>query len=183
MKKKYIRFCLTLTTAAALFCGCGSGQTAKLPDCPFSELTWESTVKDMEQTEGTEHETYDSVYGGTTYTYEKEYLGVCGTVKYMFDENEALASIAWAYGSEDADELYRLYETIHEDVVTAHGESGYNTDKETNYGDVWYLEDGNIIISAMVTDSQKALQFAYLSPSHSTNAEDTHTSDKPDLIQ
>ena len=106
-----------------------------------------------------------------------------GTVKYMFDQDEKLASIAWAYGSDDADELYKLYDTIHADVVAAHGESGYNTQKETNYGDVWYLEDGNIIISTMVTDSQKALQFAYLSPEQSTAAEDKYTSDKPDPIK
>ena len=68
-------------------------------------------------------------------------------------------------------------------MVAAHGESGYNTQKETNYGDVWYLEDGNIIISTMVTDSQKALQFAFLSPEQSTAAEAKYTSDKPDPIK
>lgn len=183
IKKKFFTLCLTLSFSAALLCGCGSKETAVLPDCPFSDLKWASSVKDMEKAEGTDHETYDSVYGGTTYTYDKEYQGVSGTVKYMFDEDEKLASIAWAYGSENADELYQLYEAIHADVVAAHGESGYTTEKETNYGDVWYLEDGNIIISTMVTDSQKALQFAYLSPERSTSAEDKYTSDLPDLIQ
>lgn len=182
-KRKIFRLCLTLSFAAALLFGCGSNASSTLPDCPFSDLKWSSSVKDMEKTEGTDHETYDSVYGGTTYTYGKEYQGVSGTVKYMFDEDEKLASIAWAYGSDDADELYRLYETIHADVVAAHGESGYNTQKETNYGDVWYLKDGNIILSTMVTNSQKALQFAYLSPEQSTNADDRYSSDKPDLIK
>lgn len=183
MKKQLIHFCLTLFLAAALLCGCGDKEASLLPDCPFTELKWSSSVKDMEQTEGTDYQTYDSVYGGTTYTYEKEFQGVVGTVKYMFDEDDKLASIAWAYGSDDADELYRLYETIHADVVKTHGESGYNTQKETNYGDVWYREDGNIIISTMVTDSQKALQFAYISPEQSTSVEDKYESDKPDLIQ
>lgn len=183
MKKQLINFCLALFFAAALLCGCGSKELANLPDCPFSDLKWTSSVKDMEKTEGTDYETYDSVYGGMTYTYEKEFQGVPGTVKYMFDGDDKLASIAWAYGSEDADELYQLYENIHADVVEAHGESGYNTQKETNYGDVWYREDGNIILSTMVTESQKALQFAYISPDQSTNAEDKYESDKPDLIQ
>lgn len=183
MKKKICSLCLTLFFAAALFCGCGSKKSEALPDCPFSELKWESSVKDMENVEGTDHETYDSVYGGTTYTYDREYQGVPGTVKYMFDQDDKLASIAWAYGSDDAEELYKLYDTIHADVVAAHGESGYNTQKETNYGDVWYLEDGNIIISTMVTDSQKALQFAFLSPEQSTAAGDKYTSDKPDPIK
>lgn len=182
-KKKITSFCLVLSFAAALLFGCGRGASSTLPDCPFSDLKWSSSVKDMEKAEGDDHETYDSVYGGTTYTYDKKYQGVSGTVKYMFDEKKKLASIAWAYGSDDTDELYQLYEKIHEDVVAVHGESGYNTQKETNYGDVWYLEDGNIILSTMVTDSQKALQFAYLSPEQSTSAEDTHSNDKPDLIQ
>ena len=171
IKKKLFSLCLTLALVAALLCGCGGKKNAAFPDCPFSELTWASSVADMEKAEGIDYETYDSVYGGTTYTYSKEYKGLPGTVKYMFDAEKKLASIAWAYGSDSADELKQLYENIHADVAAVHGESGYNTDKETNYGDVWYLEEGNIIISTMLTDSQKALQFAYLSPEQSTSKE------------
>lgn len=182
-KKRILTLCLTLMLAVLSLTGCGSKASGTLPDCPFSELKWASSVKDMEKIEGGDYETYDSVYGGTTYTYDKEYQGVTGTVKYMFDDKKHLACIAWAYGSESADELYRLYETIHADVEKKHGTSGYNTEKETNYGDVWYLEDGNIIISTMVTNSQKALQFAFLSPEQSTAKEDTNTSTVPDLIK
>ena len=183
MKKKICSLCLTLFFTAALLCGCGSKKSTALPDCPFSELKWESSVKDMEKVEGTDHETYASVYGGTTYTYDREYQGVPGTVKYMFDQDDKLASIAWAYGSDDAEELYKLYDTIHADVVAAHGESGYNTQKETNYGDVWYREDGNIIISAMITESQKAFQLAYVSPDHSTAESDRKQNSKADPIK
>lgn len=183
MKKKLLRLCTILSLSAAIICGCGSKASAALPDCPFSELKWASSVKDMEKTEGTEYDTYDSVYGGTTYTYEKNYLDKTGTVKYMFDEKEQLAGIAWAYSSEDEDELLSVYETIHASLVSTYGESGYNTNKETNYGDVWYREDGNIIISTMLTNEQKALQFAFVSPEQSTDQEDTHDSSKPDLIK
>ena len=183
MKKKICSLCLTLFFAAVLLCGCGSKKSEALPDCPFSELKWEGSVKDMEKVEGTDHETYASVYGGTTYTYDREYQGVPGTVKYMFDQDDKLASIAWAYGSDDAEELYKLYDTIHADVVAAHGESGYNTQKETNYGDVWYREDGNIIISAMITESQKAFQLAYVSPDHSTAESDRKQNSKADPIK
>ena len=44
-------------------------------------------------------------------------------------------------------------------------------------------EDGKIIISTMVTDSQKALQFAYICPEQSTAAADKYMSDKPDPIK
>lgn len=168
IRKKILGFCLAVSVAAACMIGCGSKTAA----CPFSELTWKNSVSDMEKLEGTEHETYDSVYGGTTYTYPKEFEGVSGTVKYMYDAEGKLASIAWAYGSDDAEELRELYGSIHSDLVSAHGESGYNTQEDTNYGDVWYLKEGNIIVSAMITDSQKALQYAYISPSHSTPKED-----------
>lgn len=181
--KKHLSAALTITLSLLLLCGCGSETAASLPDCPFSELQWESTVADMERLEGNSYVSYDSVYGGTTYTYAKSYKGKDGTVKYMFDDKEQLASIAWAFGSEDADELYGLYEKIHKDIVATHGESGYNTEKQTNYGDVWYLADGNIILSTMVTESQKALQVAFLSPAQSTKAEDLPTSTKPDLIK
>ena len=183
MKKKFLSLCLTLSMTAVLLFGCGSKDTTAAAGCPFSDLEWGSNVKDMEAAEGTEHETYDSVYGGTTYTYAKEYQGLTGTVKYMFDENEKLASIAWAYGSESADELNDLYQTVHAEIVDAHGESGYNTQKDTNYGDVWYREDGNIIISAMITESQKAFQLAYVSPDHSTAESDRKQNSKADPIK
>ena len=182
MKKKILSLCLVAALTASLFAGCGSKGSDSQPDCPFSELKWSSSVKDMEKIEGSDYKTYDSVYGGMTYTYPKEFKGSAGTVKYMFDDKKQLAGISWAYGSEDTDELYGLYEDIHSDLVDTYGDSGYNTDKETNYGDVWYREDGNIIISTMVTDSQKALQFAYVSPEQSTAEADKYNSDKPDLI-
>jgi hypothetical protein len=181
-RKKLTAVCLSLTLLGAAASGCGSNASSTLPDCPFSELKWNSSVKAMQKLEGSDYDTYDSVYGGTTYTYDKEYQGVTGTVKYMFDDKKNLACIAWTYGSDSADELYDLYENIHDDVVADYGDSGYNTEKATNYGDVWYLEDGNIIISTMVTDSQKALQFAYLSPEQSTAKEDVKTSTVPDLV-
>ena len=183
LKKRILSLCLAASLTACLFAGCGSKGSDSQPDCPFSELKWSSSVKDMEKAEGTDYETYDSVYGGTTYTYPKEFKGSAGTVKYMFDDKDRLAGIAWAYGSEDADEVYGLYDDIHKDLVDTYGDSGYNTDKETNYGDVWYRSEGNIIISTMVTNSQKALQYSYLSPEQSTDAADKYSSDKPDLIQ
>lgn len=183
MKKKLSAFAALFLLTAALFCGCAGKASATLPDCPFSEMKWADSVKDMEKLEGSGYDTYDSVYGGTTYTYDKSYLEKDGTVKYMFDDKENLAGIAWAFSSDDETELLAVYEQIHETLVNAYGDSGYNTSKETNYGDVWYREEGNIIISTMLTEEQKALQFAFVSPEQSTAEEDTHQSDAPDLIQ
>ncbi len=108
--------------------------------------------------------TYDSVYGGTCYTWPKEYNGLMGTVKYMFDDEEKLMCVAWAYGCDDADELLSLYESINGSVNEKYGESGYAADHPGNYGNVWYLETGDIVLTTMITAENKALQYAYLHP-------------------
>lgn len=135
---------------------------------PFSEAAWDSSINDVESSEEkAEGETasYKSIYGGTTYSYPKEYLGREGTIKYMFDDKDALMCIAWAYGSDSEDELYTLYDEINQSVNDVHGESGYQADSNvSNYGNVWYLESGDIILSTMVTADNKALQYAYLNP-------------------
>jgi hypothetical protein len=126
----------------------------------------------MEAAEGSDYETYDSVYGGTTYTYSKEYLDCTGTVKYMFDQDDQLMCVAWAYTPESAEELDTVYSAIHEELVDTYGNSGYDNTDETNYGDVWYLDSGDIILSAVTMDSQWAFQYAYLNPAVS-NSDDT----------
>lgn len=157
-----------LFTAIGL-CACGADKPAA--DCPFSHLTWNSSVRDMVAEEGEAHSSYDSVYGGVCYTYPKEFEGRTGTVKYMFDGEGKLASIAWAYGTDSEEELTALYEAIYASVSASHGESGYSAGHQTNYGGVWYLDSGDIILSTMITSEQKALQYSYLSPavSHAAN--------------
>jgi len=132
--------------------------------CPFTEMTWESTLDEIIAAEGENYSTYDSVYGGLCYTYPKEYLGLNGTIKYMLDENSTLACVAWTYTSTDEQALYSLYDEISASVNKTFGESDYNPQNATNYGNVWYLKDGNIILSTMLTSSNKALQYAYLHP-------------------
>lgn len=142
---------------------CGGG-TETAPDCPFTDISWNNTVKDVIAAEGDDFSTYDSVYGGLCYTYPKEYLEHMGTVKYMFDEKEQLMSVAWAYGAESVEELSALYESINESVNEVYGESGYDANGVGNYGNVWYLESGDIILSTMITSENMALQYAYLHP-------------------
>lgn len=156
----------------ALFLGFSlSGCQKEAGDFPFTSLTWESGYEDMIALEGSDHDTYDSVYEGTTYTYAKEYLGRSGTIKYMFDSEDALMCVAWAYGTDSTEELDEVYQTIHQQLVKAYGDSGYHPAHDTNYGDVWYLESGDILISAVTTESQKALQYAYLNPAVSNQEE------------
>lgn len=148
---------------------CGAKDNAPKPVCPFSELTWSATFDELISCEGNNFSTYDSVYGGTCYTYSKEYDGRQGTIKYMFDSEERLMCIAWAYGCSNEDELLSLYDSISDSVNELYGESGYAADHPGNYGNVWYLETGDIVLTTMITAENKALQYAYLHPLVSNN--------------
>lgn len=165
MKQKHLQLSvLIMMFLSCLLCACKSGSQAK-PPAPFSAMTWESTVDDILAAEGSSSSSYDSVYGGTTYSYAKEYNGKEGTIKYMFNEKDELMCLAWAYGSDDENDLYALYDEINQSVTEKYGESNYNANSNaSNYGNVWYLESGDIILSTMVTADNKALQYAYLNP-------------------
>ena len=158
--------CLLLTAAA--LSGCGASEDGA--DCPFSALRWGSSLSDVVAEEGEERGSYDSVYGGVCYTYPKEFEGHAGTVKYMFDADEKLVSAAWTYGTDSEEELLALYDAIYASVSGSYGESGYSSEHQTNYGGVWYRDEGDIILSVMITSENKALQYAYLSPAVSDSA-------------
>ncbi len=161
---------LTLVLVSGVLTGC---QSEKKPaGFPFTELTWENSYDDMVELEGDSDNTYDSVYDGTTYTYPKKYMDLDGTIKYMYDGDNKLMCVAWTYSAESDEDLQETYDTIHEEVEKAYGESGYDPKTPSSYGDVWYLEEGNIILSAMTTDTQKALQYSYLNPKVSTAADE-----------
>lgn len=163
LKKLAVSSCTFILVTGTCFYGCG---TTKPIDCPFTEHDWEITSEELIEAEGEYLTSYDSTYGGTTYTYDCSYLDKDGTIKYMFDEDGILMNVAWAYGSTDADELLELYEKIHDDIVENYGKSGYHTESSTNYGDTWEMKEGNILLSVMNTDSNKALQIAYVNPAH-----------------
>lgn len=171
---KYLRSfftaALTFALVSSFLAGCSTSK--KDTEFPFSEITWDATYDDMVELEGTSDNTYDSIYGGTTYAYPKKYLDLDGTVKYMYDAEEKLMCVAWVYSANLNDDLEKPYNTIHDALEKAHGESGYNTENSTNYGSVWYLDEGNIILSAVTTDTQKALQYSYLNPAVSSKEDE-----------
>lgn len=165
-KRKTFIHLLSILTSLLLLCAltaCGRDKGPEF-DCPFTELNWDSTIEDMTAAEGESYSTYDSLYGGLCYTYPKEYEGCAGTVKYMFNEENRLMSVAWAYNAETSEELDALYEKISKSTVEKYGESGYDAGGIGNYGGVWYRENGDIILTTMVTTENKALQYAYLHP-------------------
>ncbi len=152
---------LALILLSAVFSGCSNPEAI---DCPFTDLSWETTTEELFHAEGTCDEPYNSTYGGLVYTYPSTYMDYQGTIKYMYDENNVLMSVAFAYDSEDADELKTFYDKLLSDIEKEHGKSSYNTNGVTNYGNVWELKEGHIILSVMLTNSNKALQIAYVNP-------------------
>lgn len=134
------------------------------PASPFSDAVWQDTPENIIALEGDGYTTYDSVYGGTCYTYPHDYEDRQGTIKYMFNEEEHLMCVAWACAADEEQELYDLYHTIDESVNEKTTDEPDTTDKVSNTGHVWYRTEGNIILSLMITSDLKVLQYSYLHP-------------------
>ncbi len=160
---KILTLSLTIiTTMSILFTGCG--KSSQYVDCPLSDVALGSSAEDVIAAEGDDYETYDSTYGGTTYKYDKKYAGADGTIKYMCDAEGELVCIAWAYdGTEDPESMTALYDTIRAEVVDKYGESKSSANEDTNNGDLWRVDGGSVMIYSMITDSNKALQYSYIS--------------------
>ena len=66
---KFVASLLLLTGITLSLTGCSSAQTKV--ECPFTEITWESTLEDVQAMEGELQDSYYSSFKGTTYVYEK----------------------------------------------------------------------------------------------------------------
>ncbi len=158
LKKLTSLLLITLVSAASLI-GCSF---KKMESCPFTTASWDYSVEQIEELEGEAIETYDSIYGGDTYTFSKEYLGKDGIIKYMFNEENELACIAWTYTSDSMSELDEVYSTILSDLEDTYGSSEYDDSQVGSAGNVWRLKDGRIITSYMATADLSAIQIGYI---------------------
>lgn len=160
--RKFCTIGLSIVLAVSiLFTGCGK-KTAQI--APFSDATWELTESDLSTVEpGEEKETYPSMYYGQTHTFDKSYLEYDGTVKYMFDDKGQLMGLAWTVVAKSEAQYQEIYKTLKDKLKKEYGDS---TDRsgQTNAGDVWYTEDGDIILIGSSTDKLKVIQCGYLNP-------------------
>ena len=152
---------LFLVLFSLLLCSCGQ---SKKVECPFTEITWENTPEDVLALEGEPLDSYPSTYSGTTYTFSKDFNDMSGTIKYMFDDNDKLMSMAWLYIPESKEDLETVYQSLCDETSQLYGESGFNSDMGTAKGNVWYLEDGNILIGVMSTGVNEAVQYQFFHP-------------------
>lgn len=131
---------------------------------PFTEITWNSTLEEVQSKAGELLESYPSSYKGTTYVYAKSYDGMNGTIKYMFDADNHLKSMAWLYLPSSDQDLEDVYSKLVSQTTKWYGDSGFNSDLVTAKGEVWYLEEGNILIGVMSTGINEAIQYQYFHP-------------------
>lgn len=167
---RMIPFLLAPALACSAFTGCTSEED--LLEVPFTEITWDATLDDILEVEGDDYETTDSVYDGTTYIFSNTYMDKDGQIKYMFDDDDQLVSMAWQYFADDADELDEIYNTLHEEIEDAYGESGYDNQLINAYGDVWYLDGGDIVLGAVATDESFSVMYSYIHPDVADGGED-----------
>lgn len=158
---KYLTICALSGMLLFSVWGCGKAEPIR---CPYSDVDWGTTTEELLETKGEALSSYDSTYGGTTYTYKGSYKDREGVLKYMYDKEGVLMNIAFTYSASSDEDLQEFYDQLHKELVDTYGESGYDAEGSNNYGDVWRFDGGHIILSAMVTDSNKALQIAYVNP-------------------
>lgn len=158
-KKLSMRIITGALMAAVLLSGCGSKKAA----IPYTDLGFDATLDDILASEGEDYETYDSIYYGTTYTYDKDYKGRTGQIKYMLDDSDALMNVAWSYSAGSGDEADILYKELYADLQKEYGDPADNKGVN-NYGAIWKRDEGNIILSALVSSEANAVQIAFLNP-------------------
>lgn len=154
---KLICLLLCAVMVTVLLSGC-----RKETKIPFTDIKWNASEEDVKNAEGEPKEVYNSVYNGNAYAYDKTFLTFDGTVKYMFSEDGKLASVAWAFQSTDPEQVSRVYKIIQDREIQDNGRSEFSNTNETAYGDVWYLDDVDILITRLDMVEGSALQYAYI---------------------
>lgn len=170
MKQLYKTCSLLFVLLFALSALTGCSQRKDTVEVPFTEFTWASTLEEVLDAEGDPVNSYDSTYGGMTYVFDnKEYNGLNGSIKYLFDGDEKLVSVAWMYIPENNDDRDAVYEDLYKQTEKWYGEAGFESNQGTAMGAVWYLEDGNVLIGVMSTGINEAIQYQYFSPEVSSD--------------
>ena len=161
MKTNRKDFCVILAFVLSIFTLTGCSSSLSIP---FTEITWENSLEDVEELEGDVLETYDSTYGGTTYSYEKSYKDIDGVVKYMLDEDGKIVCIAWQCTLDSQEELDDIYETILDETTDQYGECDFTPPNYNSKANVWYLDNGNISIFTVSASTAYTLQYTFTHP-------------------
>ena len=88
----------------------------------------------------------------------------------MYDENDQLVSIAFYCEADTLENLTNLYDTIRSQASQDYGNSIVTTNQD-NLGDRWIRSEGNVILAAFWNKESCALQYSFLHPKISRDAE------------
>ena len=91
--KKLLNFFLITALLLFFLTGCRT-KALEQAVAPFSDATWNKTPEELIGLEENDFTTTPSVYGGDSYLFPVTWLDHEGTVKYMYDQNKNLVSIA-----------------------------------------------------------------------------------------
>lgn len=169
MPQKISVLFLLVILSLLIFSGCRNTDKVQTV-APFSEAGWESTPQELSSFHESTPDTTLSVYGGNSYLFPVTWMEQEGTVKYMYDENEQLVSIAFYCEADTLENLTALYDTIRSQAFREFGESIVTTNQD-NVGDRWIRSEGNIILAAFWNEESCALQYSFLHPRISRDAE------------
>jgi len=168
--RTYRKLISSLLLALLIIVMTGCSKSTAAINCPFTDLSWESTADEMIAAEGEGFDTYDSIYKGLTYTYPKTYLSNDGMIKYMYDDKGKLCNVSWSYTGESEDEVMAVYNAVVEDMTKLHGKS-VNDDGVGNYCEMWTSNGGTVMANAVITNDTKVMQIAYMSADVSKNTQ------------
>lgn len=166
--KPYTLFLLTFFLLPILV-GCGAENKAQAV-APFSHADWQSTPEQIAALHEENAKTTVSLYGGSSYLFPVTWLEHEGTVKYMYNEKNQLMSIAFYYEADSAESLTALYDRIRSMASQSYGKS-ITTTNQDNLGERWIRSEGNIILAAFWNEESCALQYSFLHPEVSRDAE------------
>lgn len=144
-------------------CACSAEQVPAMTGAPFCEnACWDWDTERVTEEYGECAAPYASVYGGITLSYPLAWQEREGTVKFMFSEDGRLASVAWTLITESAEVLDEVYDTIIGLEAEKNGTDGSLSQGVGNYGALWYLEDRDVLVTAVSVGGSCGLQYSYI---------------------
>lgn len=158
MKKNYLKSILALALSLTFFCGCAKSEF----QAPFTDVKLGTPIAEVTATLGEEQSSYPSLYNGTTYLYDKEYMDKAGSIKYMTNKDGNVLVVAWSYKDDESKNISDLYTQLQIDLTKEYG-NPEQANGVNNYVQIWKLKEGHIVLSGVLTSDTKALQLAFMS--------------------
>ena len=158
MKTKFLPLILLIV---CLFSACGQKDITPTA-VPFTEITWDNTLDQIYDLEGTVYEKSLSMAGGYNYIFAKKYLNFDGYIQYNIDDNDTLSGISWYYIGNDQNLAKEIYTTIQEHTSSILGRVEPIHSSNIHSGYKWETDDCTIFLISFAQNEEYAVQISYL---------------------